>query len=771
MSAPPERLGKYLIRREIGKGSMGVVYEAFDPVIERRVAVKMIRPDDFGTVQGADLVVRLKREAQAAGRLNHPGIVAIHDFGEGDGAAFIAMEYVEGRELRDLLDAGRRFTPRESVRIVGAALAALQHAHERGVTHRDIKPANVILLPDGAVKIADFGVARIEHSELTQAGTIIGTPMYMSPEQILGLPVDGRSDLFSCGVLLYELLTGTKPFVGSVATVIRQVLDVDPPPPSRADATLGPRWDALMRQALAKKPEHRFGSAREMAVALERTVNAIDDDDADATIARPAAVRHAPPVRPDATMARGSAGAAGSPPRRSVRALSIAAGTVAATGALILAWRFASTPAVQPAPALTAAPAAASAPAGSGASTLPVVAVAAQDAARSTDAPTPVAAPTPLPSPPAPPAPTMPADHGSRMAVAPRAASAPSAKPAPVETPRPAKAELKPAPSPASAPVPAPNEWAARLDPARLEAAPVPTTLSAAARRILDPVDAGDAARLIEFDAQLARQEPPFAYAIGVSQGRLVHAWSTGADAAAAAAAARRRCSEIQAQGCMTVYVDGLLRRRAFFDVARGLGAQPPRAVRSAWMQSVTDATRDLRTAVAAAPSPPAASAPAPAPAPAPVPRPAAQPPAASAVAPQENEWSKARSRLRDAQPGTLAAALALLLDAETPADRERLDRLQTAVKRLRWKSALAVGVNASGHLVWRFVEAQPRNEWAEDRVMQLCSPNVKDGCVVVAANGDFRPAALVTVAGRFGARPQAEVRDAFLRSVDKQFR
>jgi predicted Ser/Thr protein kinase len=754
MSAPPERLGKYLIRRQIGKGSMGVVYEAFDPVIERRVAVKMIRPDDFGTVQGADLVVRLKREAQAAGRLNHPGIVAIHDFGEGDGTAYIAMEYVEGRELRDLLDSGQRFTPRESVRIVGATLSALQHAHERGVTHRDIKPANVILLPDGAVKIADFGVARIEHSELTQAGTIIGTPMYMSPEQILGLPVDGRSDLFSCGVLLYELLTGTKPFTGSVATVIRQVLEVDPPAPSRADTALGPRWDALMRQALAKKPEHRFRSAREMAAALERVANAVDD--ADATIARPAAAGDADPSRlGTTTMAGGGAGDTGGRTRPGTRAWLIAAGTVAATGALIVAWRFASTPAVQSPPAPTA-PGAASGPAAAAASTPPMVAAAAQDAAPATAASTPPAAPraasAPAPAPLPPP----------RAAIKP-APSPPSAKPAPVEAPPSAKAEVKPTPAPAPVPVPPPNEWAARLDPGRLEAAPLPTALSAAVRRILDPVDASDAARLVEFDAQLAQQKPPFAYAMGVSQGRLVHAWSTGADATAAAAAARRRCGELQADGCTTVWIDGVLRRRAFFDAVRGLGAQPPRAVRSAWLQSVTDAMRELRVAVAVAPSPAAASAPAP--------RPAAQPPAASAVAPPQNEWSKARARLRDAQPGTLAGALALLLDAEAPSDRQRLDRLQAAVKRLRWKSALAMGVSDSGHLVWRFVEAQARNEWAEDRVLQLCSPNVKDSCVVVAANGDFRPAALATVAGRFGARAQAEVREAFLRSVDKQFR
>ncbi len=266
------KLGKYLVRRQIGKGSMGVVYEAFDPMIERSVAIKVIREDEFAPSERAELLTRLKREAQAAGRLNHPAIVAIHDYGEqeaeGGGVAFIAMELIKGQELKALFDAGKRFSTEDIERILCDLLGALAHAHQRGVTHRDIKPANVILLPDGAVKVADFGVARIDSSELTQTGMVLGTPMYMAPEQLLGLEVDGRADLFACGVLLYQFLTGDKPFLGSVATVIQKVLNEAAPPPTRANPALVSAWDSVLDKALAKKVEARFQSAEEFADAI-----------------------------------------------------------------------------------------------------------------------------------------------------------------------------------------------------------------------------------------------------------------------------------------------------------------------------------------------------------------------------------------------------------------------------------------------------------------------------------------------------------------------
>ena len=267
-------LGKYEIRRELGKGAMGIVYEGFDSVIERTVAIKTIRPEQLEAAQAADVLVRFKREAQAAGRLNHPNVVAVYDYGEatveGEGSriAYIAMEFVKGKELRDYFEADERFLTKDIVRIMGALLDALNHAHENGVVHRDIKPSNVILLADGRIKVADFGIARIENSELTRAGTVMGTPSYMSPEQFLGVPVDSRTDIFSCGVILYQFLTGEKPFVGSTHTIMYKVLNEEPPAPSRVNVALQPAWDAVVRKAMAKQPADRYQSAGEFAAAI-----------------------------------------------------------------------------------------------------------------------------------------------------------------------------------------------------------------------------------------------------------------------------------------------------------------------------------------------------------------------------------------------------------------------------------------------------------------------------------------------------------------------
>jgi serine/threonine protein kinase len=219
----PARLGKYEIQRELGQGAMGIVYEGHDPVIDRRVAIKTLKREQIERSEADEVIARFKREAQAAGRLNHPNVVAIYEYGEeADGTAFIAMEFVRGRELKDLFDADERVPLPLVGHIMGQLLGALEHAHRNGVTHRDIKPANIILLPDNTVKVADFGVARIESSNLTQAGTVIGTPSYMSPEQFMGQTVDGRSDLFSAGVVLYQLLTGEKPFTGALTTIMHK---------------------------------------------------------------------------------------------------------------------------------------------------------------------------------------------------------------------------------------------------------------------------------------------------------------------------------------------------------------------------------------------------------------------------------------------------------------------------------------------------------------------------------------------------------------------
>ena len=296
------RLGKYEIRRELGKGAMGIVYEGFDPVIQRTVAIKTIRPEQLDQTQAAEILARFKREAQAAGRLSHPNIVSIYDYGEvvpeggaaasesGDSrVAFIAMEFIKGRELREYFDANERFALKEIERIMSELLDALNHAHDHGVVHRDMKPANVILLANGKVKVADFGVARIETSELTQAGTIIGTPAYMSPEQFLGQPVDGRSDIFSCGVILYQFLTGEKPFTGTVTTIMHKVLKEEPLPPSMLNVTLPPAWDGVVKKAMAKNPAERYRSAAEFGAAVRAVVASQGADQTTVNLNAPAA--------------------------------------------------------------------------------------------------------------------------------------------------------------------------------------------------------------------------------------------------------------------------------------------------------------------------------------------------------------------------------------------------------------------------------------------------------------------------------------------------
>ena len=266
---PPNKLGKYELKRELGRGAMGVVYEAWDPMIERRVAIKTIRQDQLDSDEAEEILARFQREAKAAGRMQHPNVVAVYEFGQHEDIYFIAMEYVEGKELKDYFDRGERFPLSEVVRLMTQLLDALDTAGRKGIVHRDIKPSNIIILPDGTVKVADFGIARIESSQLTQTGAAIGTPTYMSPEQLLGQPVDGRSDLFSAGVVLYQFLTGEKPFTGERATtVITKVLSETPPVPSKLNLTLPRSFDEPARKALAKKPDERFQSGREFADAL-----------------------------------------------------------------------------------------------------------------------------------------------------------------------------------------------------------------------------------------------------------------------------------------------------------------------------------------------------------------------------------------------------------------------------------------------------------------------------------------------------------------------
>jgi serine/threonine protein kinase len=264
-----ESLGKYEIRRQLGRGAMGTVYEGFDPVIERIVAIKTVRLPDSVDEELAEEIARFKREAQAAGRLNHPNIVGVFDYGETRDLAYIVMEYVDGPPLKSLLDKNERFPLPRIVQIMQDLLTGLQFSHERGVVHRDIKPANLMLTKAGQAKIADFGIARIESSSMTQAGTVLGTPAYMSPEQFMGQVVDARSDIYSSGVLLYQLLTGERPFEGSMSAIMHKALNTEAPMPSQISVTAPRPFDAVVKKAMAKRPEDRFQSATEFLGAIK----------------------------------------------------------------------------------------------------------------------------------------------------------------------------------------------------------------------------------------------------------------------------------------------------------------------------------------------------------------------------------------------------------------------------------------------------------------------------------------------------------------------
>lgn len=273
-----KNLGKYQILSTLGQGAMGVVYKAFDPHIERTVAIKTIRKDVLGHKEMEPLLTRFKREAQAAGRLTHPAIVTVYEYGEEDDSSYIAMEYVQGRELKSFLDNSERFPLEIIINIMSQLLDALAYSHAQGVVHRDIKPGNIILLENGKIKVTDFGIARIESSTLTQFGDVIGTPSYMSPEQFGGQQVDKRSDLFSAGVILYHMLTGEKPFPGnSMTTIMHRVLNTDPPQASDLNFQVPSVFDSLIFKALAKKPHKRYQSAEEFASDLDRTHKSIKD--------------------------------------------------------------------------------------------------------------------------------------------------------------------------------------------------------------------------------------------------------------------------------------------------------------------------------------------------------------------------------------------------------------------------------------------------------------------------------------------------------------
>ncbi len=301
----PERIGRYEVLEMLGRGAMAIVYLAHDPIIGRKVALKTLRLD-LDSDLAEEFKARFLREARAAGRLNHPGIVTVHDVGEDPetGLAFIAMELIEGQNLKEMLKAGERFTAARAAQIVGEVARALDYAHRMGVVHRDIKPANILITPDGRAKIADFGVARLESSNLTVEGQFIGTPNYMSPEQIMGKTVDGRSDIFSAGVVLFELLTGERPFPGSsIAEIGMKIIDQPRPIPSTINPEIPRGLNPIVLKCLEKDREKRYQTAGELAAALDAFTNAPPRrHTADLPETR-AAVPDASPVAPQAAEA------------------------------------------------------------------------------------------------------------------------------------------------------------------------------------------------------------------------------------------------------------------------------------------------------------------------------------------------------------------------------------------------------------------------------------------------------------------------------------
>jgi serine/threonine-protein kinase len=265
------QVGKYRIDRELGRGAMGVVYKAFDTVVERPVAIKTIRLD----VDDAEgLAARLRREAKSVGQLEHTNIVTLYDAGESNGLFYLAMQFIEGETLQSRLERERWFTLKETLEMFAQICSGLDYAHSRGVIHRDIKPANIMITSNGVVKLTDFGIAKLTNAGASTSGLILGTPSYMSPEQAIGKPLDGRSDIFSLGSILYELLTGEKAFAGqNVTTVIYKIVHESPTPVLALQPGMDPAVEPIVLKALAKNPDARFQTCQELALALETYVN------------------------------------------------------------------------------------------------------------------------------------------------------------------------------------------------------------------------------------------------------------------------------------------------------------------------------------------------------------------------------------------------------------------------------------------------------------------------------------------------------------------
>ena len=273
-----KQLGRYELQRLLGRGAMGLVYLGLDPKLNRRVAIKVVETTHLDAEQRADYSERFVREARAVARLNHPNIVTVYDFGEEDGIAYLVMELIAGEELGDYFDENQsfslEFTLADAVRMTCELLDAVAYAHQNGVIHRDIKPANIMLGAQLRVKLTDFGVACLESAAVDEVGTLVGTPSYMSPEQIAGRNAGPSSDIFAVGIILYQFLTAQKPFRGQGLFALQQnILHEQPVLPSMLSPALDPVFDRIVLRALAKRPRDRYPDARAFREDLQRALN------------------------------------------------------------------------------------------------------------------------------------------------------------------------------------------------------------------------------------------------------------------------------------------------------------------------------------------------------------------------------------------------------------------------------------------------------------------------------------------------------------------